>query len=62
MKKNVVKARGGKMMEVTKARGGKMVEMAKKGKMMKGKKKKAKKKKGKKRGYCQLTLQQLALI
>ena len=39
MKKNVVKARGGKM-----------VEMAKKGKMMKGKKKKAKKKKGKKRG------------
>ena len=40
MKKNVVKARGGKMMEVTKARGGKMVEMAKKGKMMKGKKKK----------------------
>ena len=39
MKKNVVKARGGKMMEVTKARGGKMVEMAKKGKMMKGKKK-----------------------
>ena len=36
MKKNVVKARGGKMMEVTKARGGKMVEMAIKGKMMKG--------------------------
>ena len=41
MKKNVVKARGGKMMEVTKARGGKMVEMAKKGKMMTGKKQKA---------------------
>ena len=41
------KKKGGGIM---KARGGKMVEMAKKGKMMKGKKKKAKKKKGKKRG------------